>query len=110
MKSRTILVIACVLSLSGMTACFRQDIKTVVYEVPAMGSPECVKIIQNALGSVDGLLSAKPDIANRTIAVTYDSQKLAIKNIEFVISGAGFDVNNTPGKAGPKEALPADCK
>lgn len=110
MKLRLLVLAGCVAFLGSTSACFKEDIRTVVYDVPAMSGSECVKIIQNALGSVDGVLSARPDLVNRTIAVTYDSSKLGIKNIEYVISGAGFDVNNTEGRSGPKESLPAECK
>ena len=110
MKRNILVGLAVVVLCIGQTGCFRNDIRTVSYSVPAMGSPECVKIIQNAIGSIDGILYATPDLGARTIAVTYDSTKLAIKNIEFVISGAGFDVDNTPGKPQPKAKLPDNCR
>lgn len=48
------------------------------------------------------------------IDVTYDSMKLAIKNLEFGIAAAGYDVQTQPYTipADPKarEALPEDCK
>ncbi len=103
----SIVLLGLIISLS---ACFRMDIRTVDYEVPGMGSTECVQVIENALSSVDGVLSARPDFQQRTIAVTYDSRKLSIKNIEFVISGAGFDVNDTKGRPEAKATLPATCR
>jgi hypothetical protein len=42
--------------------------------------------------------------------VTYDALKLGIKNIEYVIAGAGFDANDTPAPKEAREALPAECR
>ncbi len=99
------LIVALVLS-----ACFRQDIRTVEVNVPRLSRPECARIIQDALGSVDGVVSVVPDLENHTVAVTYDSTKLAIKNIEFVIAGVGFDAGDTPAKPDAREKLPPPCR
>ncbi len=107
---KTLFSIALFGAILCLSACFRPDIRTVDYDVPAMGTTECVQIIQNALGAVDGILSARPDLQSHSIAVTYDSRKLSIKNIEFVISGSGFDVNDTQGRPEAKKALSADCR
>ena len=75
-----------------------------------MKSADCSKIIQGALSRIEGIRSAEPDIENRTISVTYDSTKLSIKNIEFLIAGVGFDANDEPGKPEAKAALPVGCR
>ncbi|OGV40678.1 MAG: hypothetical protein A2X46_02395 [Lentisphaerae bacterium GWF2_57_35] len=91
--------------------CFRKEACTLIVKVPQMNSPECGRIILTALqGPIDGILSATPDYANHTVAVTYESTKLAVKNIEFVIAGAGFDANDTPAKPEARKALPAGCR
>ncbi len=92
------------------TGCYRQDIRTVVFNVPQMGSPECIKIIQDGLSAVEGIQSAQPDLTMRTIAVTYNSTKLSIKNIEYVMTGVGFDVNESKARPGTREKLPAACR
>lgn len=90
--------------------CFRQDVLTLTVKVPGMKSAACAKVITDALSRVDGVVSAQPDTAERTIAVTYDSKKLAIVNIEFLIAGVGFDANNVPAKPDARQALPAECR
>lgn len=110
MKKRIIGLLA-FLAVSGlMLGCFRQDIRTLEVRVPAMSSPECFKIIQSALNRVEGIISIEPDIPNRKLTVTYNSTKVAIKNIEYVIVGLGFDANDNPGKADARQNLPADCR
>jgi P-type Cu+ transporter len=90
--------------------CFRQDIRTLVVKVPQMKSADCCKIIQGGLSRVEGINSAEPDFEKRTITVTYNSTKLSIKNIEFLIAGAGFDANDEVGKSEAKAALPPGCR
>jgi copper chaperone CopZ len=90
--------------------CFRKDIRTIRVDVPQLKSADCSKLILDALSKVDGIISAKPDAETHTVDITYNALKLAIKNIEFVIAGAGFDANTTPATADAKAALPADCR
>jgi copper chaperone CopZ len=90
--------------------CYRQDIRILVVNVPQMKSAECSKIIQGALSRIDGIVSVEPDIEKRTISITYNSTKLAIKNIEFLIAGVGFDANDEQGKPDAKASLPAGCR
>ena len=98
-------VLACM-----VCGCFRQDVRTLVVKVPQMKSLECSKIIQGALSSIEGIVSAEPDIENRTMSITYNGTKLGIKNIEYLIAGVGFDVNDEQGKPEAKAALPAGCR
>ncbi len=90
--------------------CFRQDVRTLVVNVPQMASSDCSKIIQGALSRIEGIVSAEPDLEKRTMSITYNSTKLSIKNVEFLIAGAGFDANDEPGKPDAKAALPAGCR
>jgi copper chaperone CopZ len=90
--------------------CFRQDVRTLVVNVPQMKSADCSKIIQGALSRIEGIISAEPDLEKRTMSITYNSTKLSIKNIEFLIAGVGFDANDEQGKPEAKAALPAGCR
>jgi len=106
------LIIAFAVLLAGITlssGCFRKDIQTLEVQVPEMKSSECSKIIQGALSRIEGIISAEPDIDNHVLTVTYDSTKLAIKNIEYLITGVGFDANGNPGNPNAKKGLPAEC-
>jgi copper chaperone CopZ len=90
--------------------CYRQDLRTIVVDVPAMKTPRCSKIIQDALGGVDGIIAAQPDLQSQSISVTYDSTKLAIKNVEYVITGVGFTANGNDPKPAIKAKLPEECR
>ena len=90
--------------------CFRQDVRTLVVNVPQMKSVDCSKIIQGALSRIEGIVSAEPDLEKHTMSITYNSTKLSIKNIEFLIAGVGFDANDEKGKPEAKAALPPGCR
>ena len=98
-----------VAALAGV-GCLRQDVLTVTISVPQLKATECSKSIQDALLKIDGIMFAQPDPATHSIVVTYDSKKLALKNIEFLISGAGFDANDTPANPEARAALPESCR
>jgi len=100
-------------SLSALligTGCFRQDRRTITVKVPNLRSEACLHLIQNAAKPVDGIEQLTPDYANGTLDVTYNAMKLGIKNIEFVIAGAGFDANETKAPDNVKAALPEGCR
>ena len=111
MKLRFYVAMAVLAAIAfSTTSCFRQDVRTVTFKVPAMKSAECSKIIQGALSRIEGIVSAEPDLAQGELDVTYDARKLAIKNIEFLIAGLGFDVDDSQGKPEAKANLPAECR
>ncbi len=104
----TALLLAAALVVSS--GCFRQDIRTLVVKVPQMKGAGCSKLIQDAFARIDGVQTVEPDFAQHSVAVTYDARKLSIRNIEFVISGLGFDANDIGAKPEAKAALPAECR
>ena len=109
MKKISIFVLAIVITAS-LTACFRNDIRTITVKVPQMKSAACSTIIQSALMQTDGVKIATPDLQNHTIDVTYNSVKLAIKNVEFIIAEAGFDANKVPANEEARKQLPEECR
>ena len=90
--------------------CFRNDLRVVEVRVPQMATPECSKVILDALGRIEFVVSATPDVASRTVTVSYDSTKLALKNIEIVIANAGFDANEIPASPQARQNLPPECQ
>jgi copper chaperone CopZ len=110
MKNKLWLALLLAAPLILSAGCFRQDIRTITVQVPMMKSADCSKIIQDALGRIEGVLSAEPDLQEHTIAVTYDARKLAIRNIQYLIAGVGFDADDLPGKPDVKATLPAGCR
>mgnify|MGYP003829141009 FL=1 len=92
------------------SGCWRQDIRTVGFSVPAMKSAECSKIIQDSLMAFEGILTAQPDLEQGVMYVTYDSKKLANVNVEHQIAALGFEVNTVPANADARAKLPAACR
>ncbi|MCS6771143.1 MAG: heavy-metal-associated domain-containing protein [Kiritimatiellae bacterium] len=90
--------------------CFRQDQRTITIRVPQMRSPACYALIQEALKKIEGIKSTRPDYEKRTVDVTYDALKLAIKNIEFVIAATGFQANDIEPPPDARARLPEDCR
>lgn len=109
MKLRQFRPIA-VLCLFFVTGCFRQDIRTEPFDVPQMKNASCASIIVEALYQTDGIITNRVELDEHRVYVTYNSMKLGLKNIEFVIAGKGFDANTTPAPAEARAALPADCR
>lgn len=112
LRASTKLVVGmmCAALAACAAGCFRQDIRTLEIKVPGMKTTDCAKIIQDSLNRVEGIISVEPDVQKRILIVTYNSTKVAIKNIEYVIVGLGFDANDEPGKPEGKSALPGDCR
>ncbi len=108
---RIITSLALAAALAGAACgCFRQDVRSLVVSVPQLRSSDCAKVIQDALVRIEGIVSAQPDLDNKTMTVTYDGRKLAIKNIEFLIAGVGFDANDVRAKPDARAALPPECR
>lgn len=62
--------------------------------------------IENELRKLPGakFLEVKCDLQNGTVNVTYDSMSVALKNLEFAVSQAGFDAG--PYRAVEKNKFP----
>jgi len=80
------------------------------YHVPKITSQECLNVLSAKLRGIEGVQDVQADFATQTVSVTFDGLKAALKNIEFVIAGAGYDVNDTPGNPTAKAELPATCR
>jgi copper chaperone CopZ len=93
-----------------LTGCFRNDRRVEEFSVPVMRSAECLDYLSGRLRGVEGVEQVTADFVTGTVIVTFDGLKLGYKNIEFVIAGAGFDVNETPAPESAKNELPVACK
>lgn len=95
-----------------LTGCFRQDVVTVDISIPQMKSSECRRLVMQALNSLehDAIKQAAPNIQTGVLQITYDSKRLALKNIEYSIAAAGFDANEEKAPAEARDALPAACR
>lgn len=98
------------LAALSLTACFRQDHRTITVRVPQMKSPDCYAIIQESIKNVEGIESTRPNYEQRTLDVSYNALRLGIKNIEFVIAGAGFSANDMEAPTDVRAKLPEGCR
>jgi len=102
------------LLLIGLTsACYRRDIQVLVVDVPNMKTPACAAIISAAMQTTpptEGLRRVETDVAARTVTFEYDSRKIAIKNLEYFITKAGFEANGNEPNLEAQKKLPPDCQ
>ena len=61
-------------------------------QVEGMTCGGCVKSIQNALNSRDGIKDATADLDSATVTVDFDAAIIAETAIRTAIEDAGFDV------------------
>ena len=86
--------------------CYRQDIIVFPVRVPQMKSEACAKMIEDHIYRLEGVQNVDTDVAKRTVIVTYDSKRIARKNVELLIVTIGFDANGLPAKPEARAALP----
>lgn len=85
----------CVLALWA-AGCRQRDVRTVTIRCPQVQGSQAIERVSLALSATDGVVSGKVVIADGRVTVTYDSLKVALKNLEFTIADCGFDANDTP--------------
>ena len=102
-------LLAFALALTACAACRRQDYVTVKIRVPEMADEKAAEAVVKAIAT-DQPVPAKDirtDVPSRTVTVTYDSMKTALKNIEFSVAEAGFSANEVPPHPGGVQQIPA---
>jgi copper chaperone CopZ len=104
--------LAFLVALLFHVSCFRQTEVTVEISVPQMGSPECRSLVLQAIDTLDreAVKRADLDVNRRVARVTYDSTAIALKNIEYAITAAGFDANEERATEEARARLPAACR
>lgn len=97
-------------ALFAAGACRTQDIRIQVIRTPQLFNNDCAQIIVRDLSKAEGVRDVAYSLQDKTVTVTYDSLKLALKNLESVIAAAGFDANDTPANPQARAALPEVCR
>jgi hypothetical protein len=103
------LAFAVLLAASG---CFRPVRETVEVRVPQLRSEEGIRRVTAAFQGLpaDLIQGLEFDLERRVVRVTYDNQRLRVRNIEHLIADAGFDANETPADAAQRARLPEECR
>lgn len=102
-----LLVLAGLLVVAG--ACRTKDVRQKIIRIPQVHTQSAADIVTKALVETEGVSSVSVSIKEGTVSVTYDSMRVALKNLEAAISDAGFDANDTPADTRARAALPASC-
>ena len=114
MKNNVLCLMAGLLFCLVGAACHRNDIRTLVVSVPDMNSEACLPFIIQAFAPggmpLEGVLDIKPDVPARTLTFTYDSRRIAIRNLEYAITKAGFSANEHPAREDAQRRLPPECR
>jgi len=93
-----------------LAGCFRNDTRTETFQIKQLRSQEAAQIIAKALRPVSGIKEVRPDIENRKFTVVFNGLEGYIKNIEYAIVKAGFDLPNWPADPADKAKLPEDLR
>ena len=96
--------------LTFAVSCRLRDIRTVTIEVPRLRGEECAQRLHRVLAPVNGVDPDALRFEPGRVTVTYDSMRLALKNIEHIIAEAGFDANDVPADPAARERLPERCR
>ena len=78
------------------------DEQTVAFSVPEMDCASCAGKVENALGSVEGIVSFETRPTAGTVVVTYDDSVVTTETIVSAIEGAGYEVTGGGHEEGPE--------
>ena len=91
-------------------SCRQQDVRTATITCPQVRNARCAELVTTALARTDGVLADSIKVKDGVATVTYDSMKVAVKNLAFSIAEAGFDADDIPADIKAREALPPECR
>lgn len=94
------------IALLLLAGCFRNDIRTETFQIEQLRSEESAMMVAHALRQVSGIKEVRPDIQKHTLTVVFNGLEVYIKNIEYAIVTAGFDLPNCPADPADKAKLP----
>jgi hypothetical protein len=95
-----------------VAGCFRQEVVTLEIRAPQVRNETAASLVRAAFGGFDtGLVHRlEIDTARGAVRVTYDSTRVARKNLEIALADAGFDANAIPADPEKRKALPPECR
>lgn len=102
--------LAVVLACLSCFSCRQRDIRTTTIQCPKLTSEKASEIVFKALSRTDGVLSDSIRFEPGKVTVTYDSMKVAIKNLEYVIAEAGLAAGEYPADPKAEAALPEELR
>lgn len=64
----------------------------VILNVEGMSCAHCERAVKNAVGDLVGVETVLVDLAEKTVAIGYDPNKVSFENFKAVIEEEGYDV------------------
>ncbi len=104
---KSLLLFILLLLLAG---CFRNDIRTKTFTIKQLRTPESGMLLAQSLQKVTGIQEIRPNLEKRTLTVVFNGRVAYLKNIEYAIVKAGFDLPNWPAEAADKAKLPEELR
>lgn len=102
---KKISTLSAILLLAG---CLRNDIRTETFQIPEMTSPAHEQRIALALHQIPGIIEITPNRELKTLTIVFDGQVTFLKNLEYAIVKAGYDLPHWPAAATDKAKLPKE--
>ena len=62
------------------------------YHITGMGCEACVKRVEKAAGSIDGVRKTVVDLASETLSIDYDEEKLSFETLRNAVEEAGYGI------------------
>jgi hypothetical protein len=98
------------IALLLLTGCFRNNIRTETFQIKQLRTQDSATRLAMALRPVAGIKDVKPDLEKHTLTVVFNGLEGYIKNIEYAIVKAGFDLPNWPADPADKAKLPENMR
>ncbi len=96
---RFLILLVVAVPLAFGSGCRQQDLRTVTITLTGVTGEADIRSISNAVAVLEGVFDETIVFPGTgSVQLKYDSMKLARKNIEYAIAGAGFGANEIPAK------------
>lgn len=82
----------------------------VTLEIRGMTCASCVAHVEDALTQLDGVLSARVNLATERASVEYVADAVAIEDIRRVVESVGYQVLGADSEERPEEAIEEDIR
>jgi hypothetical protein len=103
-------MLAAVLTLAS--GCFRPETLTAEIRVPALRSETAAALVYEAFSAfpAEDVKVLSVDRQAGTVRVSYDSTRVALRNLQHRLAAAGFDADDIPANPDARQRLPEDCR
>ncbi len=68
------------------------NVQELTLSIPDVSCEHCVKTINGALGSLQGVEAVSTDIPTKSVSLRYDPSKVSMKQIETTLDDAGYTI------------------